>query len=65
MILSAGYVGQLFGAIGFGWLAERIGRLRVLLITFLCSSPWTSRACSPGVRVDDFVPVPPGHRHRR
>ena len=26
LILSAGYVGQLFGAIGFGWLAERIGR---------------------------------------
>ena len=33
LILSAGYVGQLFGAIGFGYLAEKIGRLPVLLIT--------------------------------
>ncbi|MGK9166690.1 MFS transporter [Inquilinus limosus] len=35
MILSMGYVGQLFGAILFGWLAERIGRLSVLLFTIL------------------------------
>jgi len=35
MILSAGYLGQLVGALGFGWLAERIGRLPVLLITIL------------------------------
>ena len=34
-ILSAGYVGQFFGALLFGWLAERIGRLNVLLITVL------------------------------
>src|ERR671932_1488966 len=32
-IISAGYVGQFFGALFFGWLAERIGRLNVLLIT--------------------------------
>jgi putative MFS transporter len=32
-IISAGYVGQFFGALIFGWLAERIGRLTVLLIT--------------------------------
>ena len=32
-ILSAGYLGQFFGALFFGWLAERIGRLNVLLIT--------------------------------
>ena len=32
-IISAGYVGQVFGALFFGWLAERIGRLNVLLIT--------------------------------
>ncbi|NYD91235.1 MFS transporter [Sphingomonas melonis] len=31
-IISAGYLGQLFGAIFFGWLAERIGRLPVLAI---------------------------------
>jgi MFS transporter, putative metabolite:H+ symporter len=35
MILSAGYLGQLVGAIGFGWLAEKVGRLRVLLFTIL------------------------------
>lgn len=34
-ILSAGYVGQLVGALGFGWLAERFGRLPTLLITIL------------------------------
>ena len=32
-IISAGYLGQVFGALLFGWLAERIGRLNVLLIT--------------------------------
>ncbi len=35
MILSMGYVGQLIGAVFFGWLAERIGRLSVLLFTIL------------------------------
>ena len=35
MILSMGYVGQLIGAILFGWLAEKIGRLKVLLFTIL------------------------------
>ncbi|MGI6873682.1 MFS transporter [Amycolatopsis sp. 3B14] len=35
LILSAGYVGQFAGAILFGWLAERIGRLRTLLITIV------------------------------
>jgi putative MFS transporter len=34
-ILSMGYLGQLFGAVFFGWLAERIGRLSVLLFTIL------------------------------
>jgi putative MFS transporter len=33
MILSFGYLGQLLGAVVFGWLAERIGRLRVLWLT--------------------------------
>jgi MFS transporter, putative metabolite:H+ symporter len=32
-IISAGYVGQLFGAILFGLLAEKIGRLKTLFIT--------------------------------
>ena len=35
MILSMGYLGQLFGAVLFGWLAERLGRLKVLLFTIL------------------------------
>ncbi|CAN5458847.1 MFS transporter [soil metagenome] len=33
MILSFGYLGQLLGAVFFGWLAERIGRIRVLWLT--------------------------------
>lgn len=35
MIISASYVGQLFGAIFFGSLAEKIGRLGVLKITII------------------------------
>jgi MFS family permease len=35
MILSSGYLDQLLGAIFFGWLAERVGRLRVLLFTII------------------------------
>lgn len=35
MILSMGYLGQLIGAILFGWLAEKVGRLKVLLFTIL------------------------------
>jgi MFS transporter, putative metabolite:H+ symporter len=35
MIISAGYIGQLFGAILFGSLAEKIGRLKTLFITIV------------------------------
>lgn len=35
LILSAGYVGQFIGAILFGWVAEKIGRLPTLLITIV------------------------------
>jgi MFS transporter, putative metabolite:H+ symporter len=35
MIISAGYVGQLFGAILFGSLAEKFGRLKILFITIV------------------------------
>jgi len=35
LIIAAGYVGQLLGAVVFGSLAERIGRLKTLFITIL------------------------------
>ena len=35
LILSAGYVGQLFGAVIFGSLAEKYGRLKILFITIV------------------------------
>jgi putative MFS transporter len=35
LILSAGYLGQLIGAVLFGWVAEKIGRMPTLLITIL------------------------------
>jgi len=35
LIISAGYVGQLVGAVVFGSLAEKIGRLKTLLITIV------------------------------
>src|SRR3954467_11925648 len=35
LILSAGYLGQLIGAVLFGWVAEKIGRMPTLLITIV------------------------------
>ncbi|WP_224028335.1 MFS transporter [Paraburkholderia caribensis] len=32
LLISTGYLGQLLGALGFGWLAGRIGRVKSLLI---------------------------------
>ncbi len=34
-LISMGYVGQLIGSIFFGWLAERIGRVPVVLYTLI------------------------------
>ncbi|HZS50892.1 MAG TPA: MFS transporter [Bryobacterales bacterium] len=38
LLISAGYAGQLVGAIFFGWLAERVGRLAALSCTILVYS---------------------------
>jgi MFS transporter, putative metabolite:H+ symporter len=35
LIISAGYIGQLFGAVIFGSVAEKIGRLKTLFITIV------------------------------
>ncbi len=48
IIISAGFAGQLVGAFFFGWLAERIGRLRAIVATvlvygifsFCCGASW-------------------------
>jgi putative MFS transporter len=32
-LISAGYIGQIFGAAGFGWFAERVGRRGALQLT--------------------------------
>ena len=47
-LISAGYVGQMLGAIGFGWLAERYGRRTALrwtvavisLFSLACAFSW-------------------------
>jgi MFS transporter, putative metabolite:H+ symporter len=44
-LISAGYVGQMLGAIGFGWAAERIGRRGALRLTVMVIS-LLSLACA-------------------
>ncbi len=34
-LIGIGFIGQLIGAIGFGWLAERWGRLNCMIVTLL------------------------------
>ena len=38
LLIGVGFAGQLVGAIGFGWLAERWGRRLCMLITLLIFS---------------------------
>lgn len=48
MLIASGYVGQLIGAPFFGWLAERVGRLKAAmwsvlifsLMSLVCASAW-------------------------
>lgn len=47
-IIAAGYVGQLVGAIFFGSLAEKVGRLKVLSLPFYCLWQWTFLVCLLG-----------------
>ncbi len=65
-IISAGYLGQLVGAIFFGWLAERIGRLPVLAIAI---GIFAAMSCRLHLLLERLVahpvPLPSGHRHRR
>jgi MFS transporter, putative metabolite:H+ symporter len=70
LIISAGYVGQLFGAVLFGSLAEKIGRLKTLFITIVlfvsmdiaCLFAWSGAAMMAfrffqGVGTGGEVPV--------
>jgi len=34
-LIGVGFAGQLIGAIGFGWIAERWGRLNCMIVTLL------------------------------
>jgi len=48
ILISAGYVGQLFGGVFFGWLADRIGRVSTIrytiaiyaLLSLICALSW-------------------------
>jgi putative MFS transporter len=44
LVISAGYIGQLLGAIFFGWFAERYGRIRSLTVSVVLLS-LSSLAC--------------------
>ena len=57
LLISSSFVGQIFGALFFGWLAERIGRLQCAkltialysLMSLLCAAAWnlpSSSSCS-------------------
>lgn len=44
-LISAGFVGQLIGAMLFGWLGERLGRIPAMTLSILCYSVM-SLACA-------------------
>ncbi|HEX3485890.1 MAG TPA: MFS transporter, partial [Micropepsaceae bacterium] len=52
VLISAGFFGQLFGALFFGWLAERYGRMPALIsaiaifgvLSFACALSWDYRS---------------------
>jgi putative MFS transporter len=52
LLISAGYLGQLFGALFFGWIAERYGRIRAMVWSILifavlslaCAFAWDYRS---------------------
>ena len=72
-IISAGYVGQLLGAVLFGSLAEKIGRLKTLFITIVlfvsmdaCLFAWISASMMAlhflqGIGSGGEVPVASAH----
>ncbi len=48
-LISIGYAGQLIGALGFGWMAERVGRVRTAtwaiglfsMFSLVCALSWS------------------------
>jgi putative MFS transporter len=70
LVISAGFFGQLVGALLFGWIAERFGRLRTITITIgifavmsvVCALAWDATSLSAfrflqGIGVGGEVPV--------
>src|SRR5271169_408494 len=52
-LIGIGFAGQLVGAIGFGWLAERWGRRRLMLTTLLIFS-LGALACAAATSYDEL-----------
>jgi MFS transporter, putative metabolite:H+ symporter len=52
-LISVGFAGQLIGAIGFGWIAERWGRLNSMVVTLLIFT-LMGLACSFATSYDEI-----------